>query len=92
MRHPTEIDRHAEAGDRAATRARYITRGLLRSGRARNSQPLPEGEFFRLERRSAPGFYWIAKTGIEIRAGASFAQAEPLQPGFVAAMARAGGP
>jgi hypothetical protein len=91
MPRPAALDRHAVAANAAATRARAIAQGLLITGRARRSQPLPEGEFVRLERLSAIGFYWVKKDGTEIRSGGSFAQASPLQLGFLDMMAAAGG-
>jgi hypothetical protein len=45
-----------------------------------------------LRKLMAPGeFYFVARDGSSIFAGSTLADAEPLQPGFVAAMARAGG-
>jgi hypothetical protein len=77
-------------------RAGAIVRGLLRSGRARprrlsDTAAAGAGEFIRLERRAAHGAtYWVRRDGSEIRAGLSFAEAEPMQAGFLEAMARAG--
>ena len=48
------------------------------------------GEFVRLERRTSPGWYWIARDGGQVRVGCNFAAAEQLQQGFIAIMARAG--
>jgi hypothetical protein len=94
MRHATEFDRHAVAANAADNRARAIARGLLVTGRARRPTAAREdglAEFMRLERRTAPGAsYWVRRDGGEIRSGVSFATAERLQPGFIAAMERAG--
>jgi hypothetical protein len=48
------------------------------------------GEFVRLERRTSPGWYWIARDGGQVLVGCNFATAEDLQAGFLEAMARAG--
>jgi hypothetical protein len=48
------------------------------------------GEFVRLERRPAPGWYWIARDGGQVRVGCDFATVEQLQAGFLDAMARVG--
>jgi hypothetical protein len=76
-------------------RAGAIVRGLLRSGRARprrlSDTAAGAGEFIRLERRAAHGAtYWVRRDGSEIRAGLSFAEAEPMQAGFLMAMERVG--
>jgi hypothetical protein len=63
------------------------------AGRARPRQIamlVDTGEFVRLERRPAPGWYWIARDGGQVRVGCNFATAEQLQPGFLEAMSRAG--
>jgi hypothetical protein len=91
---PSEIDRHARDANRGFARAAALSRGLIMTGRARRAAAAAAddglSEFTRLERRTAAGSYWVHRDGSEVRAGISFAAADPLQPGFVDAMARAG--
>jgi hypothetical protein len=76
-------------------RAGAVVRGLLRTGKARPRRLADSGddaaEFIRLDRHAAQGAsYWVQRTGTEIRAGLSFATAQPLSAGFVELMARVG--
>jgi hypothetical protein len=89
----SQIDLFAREANRAASRAHAIMEGLRRTGRTRKVSAAPDdglAEFIQLERTMPGTYYWIAVDGSEVRAGASFADAAELQPGFVAAMARAG--
>jgi hypothetical protein len=71
-------------------RAKSIARGLVVSGRAtRRFGASDGGEFVRLTRR-AGGNYWLAVDGAGLLSGDTIVDAQPLQPGFVAAMERAG--
>jgi hypothetical protein len=92
---PIEIDRPAAEHLAGTTRAGAVVRGLLRTGKARPRRLADTGddaaEFIRLERRAAHGAsFWVARDGSEVRAGINFAEAEPMQPGFLYAMERAG--
>jgi hypothetical protein len=42
-------------------------------------------------RSTTGGFYWVDFNGAGVRRGAAITDTEQLQPGFVAAMERAGG-
>jgi hypothetical protein len=91
--HPPVPDRTFIAYIAGVGRAGAVVRGLLRAGRARPmriAMLVDTGEFVRLERRPAPGWYWIARDGGHVRVGRNFATAEQLQPGFLEAMERAG--
>jgi hypothetical protein len=92
---PPFPDRTAETYVANTGRAGAVVRGLLRTGRARPRRLADTGddatEFIRLARRAAHGAcFWVARNGSEIRAGINFADAEPLQIGFVEKMAEAG--
>jgi hypothetical protein len=90
---PPELDRTAARHAAGTERAGSVIRGLLKTGRARPrriAMLVDAGEFVRLERRPAPGWYWIARDGGQVRVGCNFATAEALQPGFLEAMSRAG--
>ncbi len=66
--------------------------GLIITGRARKIAAGADDGLISLQRLAAPGeFYWLARDGSEIRSGSSLAESEPLQLGFLTAMARAGG-
>ena len=67
-----------------SAQARAIARGLILSGRGRRQQDIGDG-YIALERR-AGGFYFVPFRGDELRQGPTLAEAEPLQPSFVAAM------
>ena len=68
--------------------ANAVALGLIRTGRARDRRE-NVGDTLRLERR-AGGYYWLDMSGAELRQGEALLGAEPLQPGFVAAMRTAG--
>jgi hypothetical protein len=71
-------------------RARSVVKGLIATGRAERVKEVAAEDMILLRRLAATDqFYWVAQDG-DIRSGANLVEAEPLQPGFVAAMARAG--
>jgi hypothetical protein len=82
----TELDQPPTA------RARAVIAGLIGTGRARRVTAAAADGLIRLQRLAALGeFYWLARDGSEIRSGSNLDEAEPLQVGFLIAMARAGG-
>jgi hypothetical protein len=92
---PQLPDRTAETYAASTGRAGAIIRGLLRCHKARPRRISATrdrlAEFVRLERLGMPGyFYWISRDGSKILAGRGLVGAEPLQPGFLYAMERAG--
>jgi hypothetical protein len=77
-------------------RARAIIAGLLKSGRARR---VSEGQgrrvvdargFVSLVRLSPPGLYRVHRSGNVVLAGDDVVDVQPLQAGFIEAMARLG--
>jgi hypothetical protein len=85
MARPAELDQHS-------IRTRAVITGLIGTGRARRMAAGADDDLIKLQRLAAPGeFYWLPRDGSGIRVGSSLDDAEPLQAGFVAAMARAGG-
>jgi hypothetical protein len=73
----------------ASAKALAIAEGLVRTGRA--SGPVQVRGFLRVDAANGEP-YWVSDDGTQILRGADPETADELQPGFVNAMARAGGP
>jgi hypothetical protein len=68
-------------------RALAIAEGLVRTGRATASEQ--EESYIRLPGAKG-GYYWVTYSGDRLLRGSELLYAEDLQPGFLAAMERAG--
>lgn len=68
-------------------RAGAVVKGLLRTGRAKD--PRASDGYVRVACQQG-GFYWVSLDGARALRGEDFVSAAELQPGFVAAMERAG--
>jgi hypothetical protein len=79
---------------RLSDRARCILAGLIKSGRAEpllpGRQPVTRG-MLQLDHPRGGLHFWLAIDGSRLLRGRDVVEAEPLQEGFIAAMAKRGG-
>jgi hypothetical protein len=73
-------------------RCAAIVAGLIATGRAERMPVTDGSDFIVLRKLTVLGeFYWITRDGGMLFVGTTLDEAEPLQPGFVASMAKIGG-
>jgi hypothetical protein len=84
----------ARPKSKLSLRAAAVVRGLRRTGRGRMPPAGDvdnDGDHRWIRMNGARVFYFVSATGDTILRGPDFASAEPLQAGFIDAMARIGG-